>query len=150
MEGIFNKQGFDSFYGYNCQWQVYSYYFVFLYKNEDWVYLVNKVFDFYMIKLDVGVDFCDEVVYVKFLQKEYVNDFIFDELILFVGQNRKKLFFLMWIILLLYVLLQVLEKWVKYYVGKFGDEVFYIGKVGYMFCCYLYVIYVVMISYFDE
>lgn len=95
-EGTPNKQGFDSFYGYNCQRQAHSYYPAFLYKNEDRVYLANKVLDPHTTKLDAGADPRDEAAYAKFSQKEYANDLIFDELISFVGQNRKKPFFLMW------------------------------------------------------
>lgn len=50
---------------------------------------------------------------------------------------------------ILYVALQVLQCWVDYYVDKFGEEEFYIGK-GYFFSCYFCVIYVVMIFYLDE
>ena len=129
-EGTPNKQGFDSFYGYNCQRQAHSYYPAFLYKNEDRVYLANKVLDPHTTKLDAGADPRDEAAYAKFSQKEYANDLIFDELISFVGQNRKKPFFLMWTTPLPHVSLQAPEKWVKYYVGKFGDEAPYIGKAG--------------------
>ena len=44
-EGTPNKQGFDLFYGYNCQRQAHTYYPPFLYKNEDRVYLQNTVID---------------------------------------------------------------------------------------------------------
>ena len=86
-EGTPNKQGFDSFYGYNCQRQAHSYYPAFLYKNEDRVYLANKVLDPHTTKLDAGADPRDEAAYAKFSQKEYANDLIFDELISFVGQT---------------------------------------------------------------
>ena len=39
--GIPNKQGFDFFYGYNCQRQAHTYYPVHLYKNEHRVHLDN-------------------------------------------------------------------------------------------------------------
>ena len=148
-EGTPNKQGFDSFYGYNCQRQAHSYYPAFLYKNEDRVYLANKVLDPHTTKLDAGADPRDEAAYAKFSQKEYANDLIFDELISFVGQNRKKPFFLMWTTPLPHVSLQAPEKWVKYYVGKFGEAP-YIGKAGYMPCRYPHATYAAMISYFDE
>ena len=80
-EGTPNKQGFDSFYGYNCQRQAHSYYPAFLYKDEDRVYLNNKVLDPHTARLDPGTDPRDEASYAKFSQKEYANDLIFDELI---------------------------------------------------------------------
>ena len=65
-EGTPNKQGFDSFYGYNCQRQAHSYYPAFLYKNEDRVYLANKVLDPHTTKLDAGADPRDEAAYATF------------------------------------------------------------------------------------
>lgn len=44
-DGTPNKQGFDSFYGYNCQRQAHNYYPAYLYKNENRVYLNNQVID---------------------------------------------------------------------------------------------------------
>lgn len=41
-EGTPNKQGFNQFYGYNCQRQAHTYYPAFLYKNEERVYLKTK------------------------------------------------------------------------------------------------------------
>ena len=149
-EGTPNKQGFDSFYGYNCQRQAHSYYPAFLYKDEDRVYLNNKVLDPHTARLDPGTDPRDEASYAKFSQKEYANDLIFDELISFVRQNKKKPFFLMWTTPLPHVSLQAPEKWVKHYVEKFGDEAPYTGKAGYMPCRYPHATYAAMISYFDE
>ena len=123
-EGTPNKQGFDSFYGYNCQRQAHSYYPAFLYKNEDRVYLANKVLDPHTTKLDAGADPRDEAAYAKFSQKEYANDLIFDELISFVGQNRKKPFFLMWTTPLPHVSLQAPEYgWGKCFVHEGGIRI---------------------------
>lgn len=51
LVSIFNKMGFDFFFGYNCQWQVYIYYLVYLYKNELCVYLCNDIVVLYMFLL---------------------------------------------------------------------------------------------------
>ena len=55
-EGTPNKQGFDRFYGYNCQRQSHTYYPPFLYNDEERVYLSNKVTDPHRSPLDIGAD----------------------------------------------------------------------------------------------
>ena len=55
-EGTPNKQGFDRFYGYNCQRQSHTYYPPFLYNDEERVYLSNKVTDPHRSPLDKGAD----------------------------------------------------------------------------------------------
>lgn len=50
-EGTPNKQGFNQFYGYNCQRQAHTYYPAFLYKNEERVYLKNKVINPHLARL---------------------------------------------------------------------------------------------------
>lgn len=148
-EGAPNKQGFNQFYGYNCQRQAHTYYPAFLYKNEDRVYLTNRVLDPHSTKLDRGTDPYDMASYGKYMQKEYSNDLIFAELLNFVEQNKKRPFFLMWATPLPHVSLQAPQKWVDYYVKKFGDEKPYIGTAGYMPCRYPHATYAAMISYFD-
>lgn len=149
-EGVPNEQGFDEFFGYNCQRQAHTYYPPFLWKNDKRVYLPNKVLDPHLAKLDEGADPYDEASYAKYTQKVYSNDTIFSELLQFVDQNKEQPFFLMWTTPLPHVSLQAPEHWVKYYVDKFGDEAPYTGAQGYMPCRYPRATYAAMISYFDE
>ncbi len=148
-EGTPNKQGFDLFYGYNCQRQAHTYYPPFLYKNEDRVYLQNTVIDPHRFPLGENDDPNDLASYSKYTQKEYANDLIFDELVKFVDTAANP-FFLMWTTPLPHVSLQAPERWVKYYVEKFGDEKPYTGMAGYLPCRYPHATYAAMISYFDE
>ena len=148
-EGVPNKQGFDLFYGYNCQRQAHTYYPPFLYKNDDRVYLPNKVINPHA-RLPKGLDPYDETSYAKYTQKEYSNDLIYRELVDFVEKNKKKPFFLMWTTPIPHVSLQAPERWVKYYLKKFGTEEPYTGAAGYMPCRYPHATYAAMISYFDE
>lgn len=149
-EGTPNKQGFDRFYGYNCQRQSHTYYPPFLYNDEERVYLSNKVTDPHRSPLDKGADPNDPASYAKYTQKEYANDLIFDELMGFVDANKRKPFFLMWTTPLPHVSLQAPERWVQHYVKKFGDEKPYTGQAGYLPCRYPHATYAAMISYFDE
>ena len=91
----------------------------------------------------------DLASYSKYTQKEYANDLIFDELVKFVDTAANP-FFLMWTTPLPHVSLQAPERWVKYYVEKFGDEKPYTGMAGYLPCRYPHATYAAMISHFDE
>ena len=68
-EGTPNKQGFDRFYGYNCQRQSHTYYPPFLYNDEERVYLSNKVTDPHRSPLDKGADPNDLASYAKYTQR---------------------------------------------------------------------------------
>ena len=145
-----NKQGFDEFYGYNCQRQSHTYYPAFLWKNGERVYLGNVVQDPHRAKLDGNADPYDNSSYEKFNQKDYSNDLIFEELTKFVTEQKHNPFFVMWTTPLPHMSLQAPEKWVDYYVQKFGDESPYLGDSGYLPCRYPHATYAAMISYFDE
>ena len=149
-EGAPEKQGFDNFFGYNCQRQAHTYYPAFLYDNGQRVYLKNKVMNPHTTPLDPGADPYDPASYNKYTQKEYANDLIFDRLLSFVDNHKKSPFFVMWTTPIPHVSLQAPERWVQYYVKKFGDEKPYTGETGYMPCRYPHATYAAMISYFDE
>lgn len=148
--GVPNKQGFDFFFGYNCQRMAHTYYPPFLWRNEERIALGNSPLDPWKTKLDEGADPRDERSYDKFVQKVYANDLMGDEVLKFVDDNKDKPFFLMWTTPLPHVSLQAPERWVRYYVEKFGDEEPYVGNKGYFPCCYPHATYAAMVSYFDE
>ena len=144
-----NKMGFDFFYGYNCQRMAHTYYPRFLYRNECREYLSNPYLSF-SAKLDKGADPRDEKSYAKFTSKEYSPDLMFDELMNFVDRSKNDPFALFWTTPVPHVPLQAPEKWVKYYVDKFGDEEPYLGNKGYYPCRYPRATYAAMITYWDE
>lgn len=147
-DGVPGKQGFDSFYGYNCQRQSHTHYPPFLWRNDERVYLENEVQDPH--RTPIEGDPLNEVSYQKYTQKEYAHDLIFEELLAFVEHNREKPFFALWTTPLPHVSLQAPKRWVDYYVKKFGDEEPYIGEKGYLPCRYPHATYAAMVSYFDE
>lgn len=147
-DGVPGKQGFDSFYGFNCQRQSHTHYPPFLWKNDKRVYLKNKVQDPH--RTPVTGDPRDEANYQKYTQQEYAHDLIFDELLSFVEENKEKPFFAMWTTPLPHVSLQAPKRWVDYYVKKFGDEEPYTGQMDYLPCRYPHATYAAMVSYFDE
>jgi len=148
-EGTPNKMGYDFFYGYNCQRQAHTYYPPFLYRNEQREYLPNELLP-PGTKLDEAADPYNEKSYAKYTQKVYSPDTMYSEIIKFVESNKDKPFFLAWTTTLPHVALQAPERWVNYYVNKFGTEEPYLGDKGYFPCHYPHATYAAMISYLDE
>lgn len=150
-EGTPNKMGFDFFYGYNCQRQSHTYYPPFLYRNERREYLSNKLVS-PDTRLAKDADPLNTASYSNFTQADYSPDLMFSEITRFVDQEKDKPFFLMWTTPVPHVSLQIPanDKWLKYYVNKFGDEKPYDGKKGYLPCRYPHATYAAMISHWDE
>lgn len=141
--------GFDFFFGYNCQRQAHTYYPVHLYKNDHRVYLRNDTVAPYT-QLPEGTDLSNPDNYSLFNQKDYAPDLMFDEITGFINENRKVPFFLYWATPIPHAALQAPQRWVDYYVKKFGDEKPYDGKKGYSPIRYPHASYAAMISYLDE
>jgi arylsulfatase A-like enzyme len=148
-EGTPNKMGFDFFYGYNCQRQAHTYYPPFLYRNENREYLKNKLLPPHT-PLDEGADPMLESSYDKYTQQQYSPDLMLAEIKSFVTQNKNNPFLLTWTTPVPHVPLQAPQKWIDYYVEKFGDEKPYLGESGYFPARYPHAAYAAMISYFDE
>ena len=148
-EGTPNKMGFDFFYGYNCQRQAHTFYPPFLYRNERREYLPNVLLPPSTL-LDEGADPYDEKIYAKYTQNAYSPDLKYDEILKFIDSNQDKPFFLAWTTTLPHVALQAPERWVKYYVEKFGTEEPYLGERGYFPCRYPHATYAAMVTYLDE
>ncbi len=148
-EGTPNKMGFDFFYGYNCQRQAHTYYPPFLYRNENREYLQNKLLPPHT-PLDEGVNPMLESSYDKYTQLQYSPDLMLAEIRSFVNDNKNNPFLLMWTTPVPHVPLQAPQKWIDYYVKKFGDEKPYLGESGYFPTRYPRATYAAMISYFDE
>ncbi len=147
-EGTPDKQGFDYFFGFNCQRQAHTHYPAFLWKDNRRVKLDNGIQDPHRSPLHT--DRYDNSGYASYTRKEYAHDRIFNELMRFVRHHRKHPFFLMWTTTLPHVSLQAPRRWVDYYVSKFGDEEPYTGQSDYLPCRYPHATYAAMISYFDE
>lgn len=147
-EGIPNKQGFDYFYGYNCQRQAHSYYPMFLWKNQERVMLDNKYVPFHA-NLKSGANINDPESYGDFRLNDYSATLIHDEALAFIERNKKQPFFLYYASPIPHVPLQAPEKWVAYYQNKFGEEKPYSGRSYFPNRTPL-ATYAAMISYLDE
>jgi len=119
-EGDPNKQGFDEFYGYNCQSLAHNYYPDHLWDNHNKVILEGNSGD-------------------KF--EEYAADMIHNRALQFIEKNKDKSFFLYYPSTIPHAELLVPEKYKQKYEGKFlpeksfkgaepGDDKFRIGGYG--------------------
>jgi arylsulfatase A-like enzyme len=148
-ESIPNKMGFDYFFGINCQRMAHTYYPVFLYENEQRYYLENDTIS-PGTKLSPGADPLDTSSYAPFTLKEYAPDIMFRKMTGFVKENKDHPFFLYWATPIPHAALQAPQKWVDYYVKKFGDEKPYTGDKGYFPHRYPHAAYAAMITYLDD
>ncbi len=143
------KQGFDYFFGYNCQRQAHTYYPVHLYENENRVYLNNDTIAPHS-KLPKDADPNDINSYANFNLNDYSPDLMFDRLTKFVKKNKDKPFFLYWATPISHVPLQAPKEMVEYYNNKFGEENPYIGNKGYFPTRYPRATYAAMVSTLDK
>jgi arylsulfatase A-like enzyme len=148
-EGIPNKQGFDFFYGYNCQRQAHTYFPVHLWKNTKKVPLNNKMVP-PRTGLPEGADPLNPDSYSDFWLTDYSPELMQNEVIHFIKENQNQSFFMYYASPIPHVPLQAPKRWVDYYVKKFGDEKPYTGDRGYFPHRYPHAAYAAMVSYFDE
>jgi arylsulfatase A-like enzyme len=148
-EGIPNKQGFDFFYGYNCQRQAHTYFPVHLWKNTEKVPLNNKIV-LPNSKLSESADPYSPDSYSDFWLNDYTPELMQMEVIQFIKANKDQPFFMYYASPIPHAPLQAPKRWVDYYVQKFGDEKPYLGERNYFPHRYPHACYAAMVSYFDE
>jgi len=143
--------GFDFFYGYNCQRQAHTYYPLHLYKNQNRVHLSNDTIA-PNTGLRKGADPLDPISYEAYNLNDYAPELMFKELAAFVDRSKEHPFFLYWATPIPHVPLQAPQKWVDYYINKFGEESPYVdvGEHGYFPHRNPRAAYAAMISYLDE
>jgi len=146
-EGSPNKQGFDLFFGYNCQRQAHTYYPKHLWKNNKKIHLKNKLIE-PGTPLKKGSDPNDPKSYENFTLNEYSPDLMSREALNFLEGNRSNPFFLYYATPLPHLPLQAPKKLVEKYRNIIGDEKPYSGKY-YFPCQYPRATYAAMISYLD-
>ncbi len=147
-EGVPNKQGFDFFYGYNCQRQAHTYYPMHLWRNEERDLLDNKMVRPHA-NLQDGADPDDPQSYADFQLSEYAPDLMHKEALSFIDRNNNKPFFLYYASPIPHLPLQAPQRWVDYYKNKLGEEDPYYGK-SYFPNFTPHATYAAMISYLDE
>ncbi|MEK6478843.1 arylsulfatase [Catalinimonas sp. 4WD22] len=143
------NRGFDFFFGYNCQRQAHTYYPLHLYENEHRVLLNNDTVP-PSVGLAESADPNDPSSYSKFTLNEYAPELMFNQITKFVDQHQDEPFFFYWASPIPHMPLQAPQRWVDYYVEKFGKEEPYLGERSYYPHMHPKAAYAAMVSYLDE
>ncbi len=143
-----NKQGFDYFFGYNCQRQAHTLYPTHLWENEDRYKLNNKFIDIHQ-NLATELDPNASESYADFSLNDYAPELMHTKALDFLSKTKGQPFLLYYASPLPHVPLQAPQKWVKYYQNKLGKEAPY-TKGGYYPNISPKATYAAMISYLDE
>ena len=148
-EGIPNLQGFDYFYGYNCQRQAHNLYPPHLWENTQKIFLDNELIA-PRTKLDSLADPYNESSYLKFSQNDYAPKKIHEKALEFITKNKDSSFFMYYASPLPHLPLQAPKEFVDKYRKIFGDEEPYLGDRGYFPNRYPRATYAAMIDYLDN
>ena len=124
------KQGFDRFFGYNCQAAAHNYYPARLWDNDRQIALDNPPFSAHQ-RLPADADANDPAAYARFSGKEYAPDVIGRQALEFIRRNKDRPFFLYYATTVPHLALQVPEDSLREYAGKFPEEP-YRGDRGYL------------------
>jgi arylsulfatase A len=124
------KQGFDRFYGYNCQAVAHNFYPTYLWDNDRKVPLKNPEFSAHQ-KFPADADPKDPTAFARYSGKEYSADLITGQALRFVQENKNRPFFLFVPTTIPHLALQVPEDSLAEYRGKFPEEP-YLGNRGYL------------------
>ncbi len=124
-----NKQGFDLFFGYNCQRHAHNYYPRFLYRNDEHIPLSGN---------DRGLT-----------GEHYAPDLMLEEALGFIRENKDQPFFLYYPTPVPHLALQVPEDSLEEYKGKWDDPP-YNGKSGYLPHSHPKAAYAAMITRMDR
>jgi arylsulfatase A len=124
------KQGFDRWYGYNCQGVAHNYYPTHLWDNNKQIKLDNPRFAAHQ-KLPADADPKDPKSYVSYTGKEYAPDLITAKALDFVRANKDHPFFLYYPTTVPHLALQVPIDSLQEYAGTF-PETPYTGNRGYL------------------
>ncbi len=148
-DGVPNLQGFDFFYGYNCQRQAHNLYPAHLWENSEKILLDNELIA-PSTKLDSLADSYSDQSYSKFNQNEYAPKKIQQKALSFIEENKDNPFFMYYASPLPHLPLQAPKDYVDRYREIFGEEKPYTGDDGYFPNRYPKATYAAMISYLDD
>jgi arylsulfatase A-like enzyme len=140
------KQGFDYFYGYLDQKQAHNYYPTHLWENDKWDKLDNP---FINVHKHIDSTKITDQDFEYFKGKVYAGDKMTEKALAFIHKNKSKPFFLYFPTTIPHVSLQVPEKYVDLYKGKFNERPYY-GQYGYVPTKYPLSTYAGMITFLDD
>jgi arylsulfatase len=148
-EGVPNLQGFDYFYGYNCQRQAHNLCPSHLWENMDKVLLDNDLVSPHT-KLDSLADPYKESSYKKYNQRMYAPAVIHQKALAYIKESKENPFFMYYASPLPHVPLQAPKEYTDKYRKIFGEEEPYLGNKGYFPTRYPKATYAAMITYMDH
>ena len=126
-----NKQGFDFFYGYNCQRVAHNYYPTHLWRNDKKEMLEGNKHFFSHQKFPKDKDPNNPKSYEPYKGKDYALDFLAAESLNFIKENQDRPFFLYLPFIVPHVALQVPEDSLNEYKDVFPEKP-YNGERGYL------------------
>jgi arylsulfatase A-like enzyme len=124
------QQGFDRFFGYNCQAVAHNFYPKHLWDNDQRRELRNPDFSAHQ-RLPKDRDPQDPASYAEYRGQDYAPDLITEQALQFLEQHRDQPFFLYYPTTVPHLALQVPEDSLKDYEGAFPEEP-YVGDRGYL------------------
>ncbi len=130
-EGEPLRQGFQRFYGYNCQRVAHNHYPTYLWNDASRVMLGNAPFPAHDT-LKPNEDPANAASYQRFRGTDYAPDRITEQALAFVNANHQRPFFLYWPTTIPHLALQVPADSFADYAGRQHDPKPYIGGRGYL------------------
>ncbi len=124
------NQGFDRFFGYNCQAVAHNFYPGHLWDNNQRLVLTNPAFSAHQ-KFPADADPQDLKNYAQYSGTQYAPDLIHAEALKFLRQQSERPFFLYYPTTIPHLALQVPQDSLDEYLGKFPEEP-YLGGQGYL------------------
>lgn len=143
-----NAQGFDLFFGYNCQRHAHNHYPTWLYRNHEKIALNNPEFPAHQ-RFPEGANPNDPTAYDQYIGNEYAPDRMLAEAVDFIQKNRDRPFFLYYATTVPHLALQVPKDSLEQYLGQF-PETPYPGDRGYLPCFAPRATYAAMVSRLDR
>jgi len=123
------KQGFDRFFGYNCQGHAHSYYPSYLWSDAKRIRLNNDPPVPGHASLPKGADPTDPASYERFKGKDYAPDRINEQVLAFIRANKDRPFFCFYPTIIPHVALHVPDEDLKPYLAlTWHDPPFTRGK----------------------
>lgn len=148
-EGVPNLQGFDYFYGYNCQRQAHN-----LYPPHLWENVIKDTLNNDLViphtHLDSAANPMDDKSYARYNQSDYAPERIHQKARSFIEENADQPFFMYYASPLPHLPLQAPKAYVDRYRKIIGSEEPYLGDRGYFPNQYPRATYAAMISYVDD
>lgn len=124
------RQGFDRWFGYNCQAVAHNFYPTYLWDDDKTIPLDNPAFSAHDTLRD-DEDPNDPASYDRFQGNVYSADLISDEVLAFIRKSQDQPFFVYWASTVPHVALQVPDDSLEEYLGEWEDAPYPGGK-GYI------------------